>query len=73
MIGGTAKGLALPCACMLALVATVAVACSADLCRSLPRMDHCFGHEISRLLALMWITALIAYFANLLLSPSYPS
>jgi len=42
---------ALPCACMWALGAIFTVACSADLCGSLPWTDHCFAHHICSLLA----------------------
>ena len=41
------------CAFLWALVATISVAFSAYLYRSLPRMDLCFGHHISSLLALL--------------------
>ena len=38
-------------ACIWALVAIIAVVCCADLCRSMPWTDDCFGHHIGSLLA----------------------
>ena len=52
---------------VLARVAIIAVACSADLCGSLPWIDHCFGHHICsfnaqfehcRLPVLLWLPIL---------------
>ena len=48
---GWPQGLALPWACMWAIVAIIAVVCSAFLCGSLPWTDHCFDHHICSLLA----------------------
>ena len=50
--------LALPCACIWALVAIIAVVCSTDLCGSLPWPDHCFGHQAVCLLSWQcWLVA----------------
>ena len=46
---GWPQGLALPCACIWAVVARIAVVCCADLCGSLPWTDHCLGHCLGNL------------------------
>ena len=64
------QGFSLPCTCMWTLVVVLAVACSADLCESLPCTDYCFGHHICSWS--LWITALVAYFAHLVPNTSHP-
>ena len=72
---GWPQGLALPCACMWALVAIIAVVFCADLCESLPWTDHCFGHHIGSLLTQFRFVdhCFGAYLPNSARSPSHPS
>ena len=56
------QAFALSCACKSALDATIAIACSDDLSRSLTQMDQPFGCHICSLLHLIFVDH--CYFVN---------